>query len=707
MAICKNCKAQINDDAKFCYNCGSPVAPAVEEPPAPVAAEPVVEEAKAPEKPSSENVNTASFEEKASPKAAFSLSSIPKKYLKFGGIGVAAVAVIAIIAILISSLGGGAKVDGIMYLVDEEIWFDYLDEDKDPWEITENLLGSLDYLDKEDVYWIGSDLGYAITITKDNKVFYPDRVTESGASLYYRDLKNPEKEPVKIDSEVWAYSVNDAGNLVTYVKGDDDTLYQHNLEEKDKLATEIRDYYITEDGKKVAWITAEGDVYIKVGDEDKEKLASDINYIEYFSDDLTTLYYVKENSLYFQKYGEDRVKVASDYNYLVSVYPSGEVYYVKGDTTEVPLSDYVTDSMYSADASFVEPEYPEYPTMDMDYPWSWDFETYEEYEAAIEAYNARYDELMDAYDRAVDEYWDDYDLYMEKLDRDYIREELEYTTIELYDYSLYYYNGEESKEICSNVAYEDYFSYYGASDAAVIMFGVFSSSEVKKVDVADVYDIWEVESLVYEALYGEYEYKIAVKDSVTDLDLDMDKVSRFRINPNGTTIYYLDDMTSDWEYGDLYTIKIGKDGPEAPELYDSDVSYYTGLGEDTIAYFKDVNEEDIGDLYVNKKSVDYEVYIYSVTYHSETNTIYYGTDWNVDSETATLKYYKDDKPVKVADDIHDFYLLDDGRVLYLYDYSLNRYTGELHVFENGKSRKVADDVVAVIIPSESKYLFLD
>ena len=68
-----------------------------------------------------------------------------------------------------------------------------------------------------------------------------------------------------------------------------------------------------------------------------------------------------------------------------------------------------------------------------------------------------------------------------------------------------------------------------------------------------------------------------------------------------------------------------------------------------------------------------------------------------------MKVYDGKEATKIADDVHNFSVTPDGRVLYLYDYSLNYYKGELHEWSNGETRKIDDDVVCVLPILYSKY----
>ena len=71
-------------------------------------------------------------------------------------------------------------------------------------------------------------------------------------------------------------------------------------------------------------------------------------------------------------------------------------------------------------------------------------------------------------------------------------------------------------------------------------------------------------------------------------------------------------------------------------------------------------------------------------------------DYDEDRECGTLKCYKSKKPETVADDVIQFTILGDGRIMYLYDYSLNTYYGDLCLYEKGDKTLVDSEVVAYL-----------
>lgn len=700
MKVCLNCNSELPDNARFCTNCGTPVPEdTVEEVPAVQPETEVLQEAavaqEAPVQPEVEaqpkiteaaaaEVEVESIplpETEEAPEAP--KKAIPKKAIMLGAIAIAAVAVIAIIIALLSG-GKGKENNFLLYLKDEEIFYSDLGKDLEGWQLTSHLIDSDIEVDSN-TFANFTDSGYALGImthmSNDGKtLFFPDKIGENdeGFNLYYRDVTDEDAETVKVDSDVISYQVNESTKVVTYRKGKAGNLYQYTLksDDKSKIANDVAYFYASEDGNKIIYMNTEGSVYVQYMDkEDKEKIANDVSNIVHLTEDLKTLYYLKEGTLYKQVEGEDKVKIASDVYDVLEVYDSGEVYYTKSSTREIALTDYVDDDMKDTDAAMKLPTRPSYPS------W-WDYDTNEEY-------NKAYDE----YEKAYDKYEEDYKAYWEKEQRDSIRENLEGEVIEHTDYALYYYDGEEDTVLTKNFS-NSYSGYYTAADAAVIVYTSISEGSVDKVKLSELSGAYEVADKVREALAGGTETNLAVKGNSTEIDAE--NATSFRINGKGTLIYYVSNIKEGENHGDLYNIAIKGDKISDAELYDEDVyTYGYFLSEDDFLYFKDY-EEDSGDMYINKESIDYDVRLWSVDYNMDSETVLYITDWDSDKEYGTLKIWDGKEAVKIADDANSPYMLPDGRVLYLYDYSTKHHNGELRIWKNGESEKIDDDVICII-----------
>ena len=599
----------------------------------------------------------------------------PKKALLSGGIGAVAVLLLVFIASLF--LRGSGDKPYALYLRDGEIFYSELSK-KEPLEVTSKLANG-EYVTDAEMSYAASTLGSYITFSEDGKrIFYPDRISgdSDGITLYCRNLKKPKQEPIRIDSDVMLYAVNEAGTCVTYLKGYDGILYQHNLEEKEKIASDVMSFRVSDDGKKIGYYNEDG-YYIWRAGKDTTKLASDISSLAYVSEDISTIYYIRDGGLYKQTDdGSDKIKIASDVSRVVKVYDSGEIYYTKAEDAQMELMDYVEDDMISTDSVMLEPERPEYPSY-------WDFDTSEEYEAAKNQYELTYK----AYEQ-------DYEAYREKVWRDRLREELTQMTMDQTSYLLYFYDGSEESLVTEGLTDEYDVSY--AADSPVLSLSIYNQSEAPRIKLSNLEDTYQVYDLVQDALYSSSERYVAVKNELTVID--QIQAQAFRITPSGDALYFLDEVGEDG-YGDLYKIEISSKGVGSPSLYDSDVSnsYLYFVGDDMLAYYKSVDESSRkGDLFLEQKEIDYDVYLYSVSYSEETDSLLYYTDWNNERDYGTLKTSKNGKNTKIADDVHQFLALENGDILYLYDYSSNYYKGTLYLYRKGKAQKLDDDVVAII-----------
>ena len=353
MIVCPKCGKELADGTKFCSKCGTPLADVkpkaeelkAEEPKAeaPKAEAPKAEEAKA-EAPKAEAPKTEEPKAEApkaeAPKAEAPKAEEPKAegeekkpntWIKYVCIGAAAIVFLFLVISLFSGKKGGKAY--ALYLKDKEIMYTNL-KAKGSWQITAKLSKDGD-MDTEDL--VGrSDLITKCELSKDGKIlFFPDKLERSGdgTTLYYRYVNKPKKEPIKMDSSVRTYYINEASTLVTYIKTSGD-LYQYNIkkEEKSKIASEVSRYKVSDDGSRVVYLKKSGELYTW-NKKDSEKLDSEVDDLEAVYD--KTVYYVKDDTLYKKVGSKDKEKIASDIYYVAYVYKNGQAYYVKKDDSRV------------------------------------------------------------------------------------------------------------------------------------------------------------------------------------------------------------------------------------------------------------------------------------------------------------------------------------------------------------------------------------
>ncbi len=678
MIICPKCNKELNDDSKFCNDCGAKITISQE---AIVNEEMIIndevvnneepivnEEAVINKEPfNSEETITSKGISASGEIGIDSKKKLTKKSLISAGI----IGVAAMVLIFLSVIWGEGKLNlsYVFYLKDDELNYTTLKK-VSPIEITSNLIN--EKIEHKGIYSLTSNL----VLSKDGKkVFYPSKVAEDydNRDIYYRYLDDVDKTPAKIDSDIEEYVVSDNGNIVTYIKGDDNILYQSDLNDKVKIASNVSIFYVTSDGKKIVYEDWEDNIYYKDGTNDKEKISSsaEINFVSY---DLSTIYYIADDILYKKQVGKEKVKIASDVKSLIKVYETGEVYFVKNGPKDENLMNYIDDDMQESDSKLTKPEEIEFPSV-------LDYNTYDDY------YNA-----VDEYKISIESYEKEEEVYNEKLERDEIRENLKSKSASNYNSSLCFYNGTETITIAENV---DRFSvsYEVADERAVIVYSTHYLP-LYKVKMSDIYGKYDAEKVIEAGWDYTAENHIAIGDKTVDIDAPYERVI---INSKGTRVFYLSDYDEYSVSGDLYQIEIANTDTdqvtEEPEKYDTDVGMigFRFLTDDEIMYYKN----NTGALYVNKMKI--EDYVRTVSYCEATNSIAYITDWDSEKEYGTLKIFNQKESIEIANEVHEYTLNQNGDIVYMKDYSLKYSRGELHLYNKSKkSKKIADDVNQII-----------
>ena len=618
-----------------------------------------------------------------------------------GAVLVAAVAILLVIAIIAGAAffiflkqDKNTIPNYAAYVKDGEILYSDLKEDSQSIVITERLDDNGD-VEKDDWRYVGYYLSDLTVLSQDGSlIFYPDKCSydfdeyDFDFNLYYREVKDDEFVPVKIDSDISSYDVSDDAETVTYLRKKDGNLYEYTLktDSREKIASDVTNFVISDDESKIMYMTNEGDVYLKT-EEDKEKVVSEISTLVYLDDDFSTIYYIKDSTLFKQKFGDDRQKIAEDVVGVTKVYDSGEVYFTRSETVNVTYMSLVNDDLAASDSAIQEPVKPTAPDFD-DYYYS-----YDDY---WDAYDAYWDAYDDYYDK-IDAYWDAYDIYLEKKSRDNLRSRLSEETFSYENISLYYYSGEEESLVVENYSYAQAY----AEDTAIISYKAYDRSSNKKINLSDIDSIWDLEDYNILSQFNDNTYvDVAINNS--PLEINDNNVYDIEINDSGKDIYYVS-ANDDEYYGDLYHIEVKGDSAAAATLYDEDVyAYVNFLTDDMFAYYKDY-EESSGELFINGESIDYDVYTYS--YDEDSDTLLYIADYNIDKGYGILKSYNDGEIVKISDDVYDYQMSPEGDILYLYDYSKDYYRGELYMWNGEEKLKLDDDVSTLLSYRENHRSF--
>ncbi len=724
MKLCPVCNNQLEDNAVFCDNCGNQLA-ATQSPNPQVANEVICQVCG--------NRTSAGYmncmhcgaqlypSEPAAPAPKKDilgfLKAIPPKVLMFGGIGLAAAVVVIVVLCLL--LGGGEP-HYALYLQDGEIFYNDLSGDEG-FEVSDRL-GVESYGNQR---YVAEELGWAVCFSEDgDTMFYPDRVSYDGSfTLYYRDVTDPEEEPVKVDSDVFAYSIDVDGEAVLYVKGDSRNLYYMELgEEKEKIGSNVDfdddELIMNEDLSRVLYRDFEKDSYYcwELG-EGSEKIRSDVELARVDEDLERAVFRERQEgenlfTYYFWEYGEETVKIASDIGYhrVINLEDGKMIYYeaeeekdeegytytyyyweLEGDT--VKIADEV-DVMLGVDE---------------------DFETFYYINGDGELYKSKFlkeEETM--IDSDVAGTYGDVEsgtFYYKKneekvIGADYISDEgktafKDYTVASYY--TLCYYDDGDVTELTTTFDASMEISY----EAPVLIGMVCDPEAMDSVKTADKYydEVMEVLSKNWHETKQLYVFN---EGEAYPVDLDFEAINDVYLNDETEDAYiicnYVESEYDDYEsdnyededqdpVADLYTLDISDGTVELfdTELYYDDDAFQYLEEEEAIVYFKDV-EDASGELYIDGEKIDDDVRVSDL----EKCELGYLYRKDVDnSGGATLVIYDGDAE-EIKDDVYDYTFTPDGDILFLNDYSDNSYTGTLYLYDGGEAEKIADDISGLI-----------
>ena len=688
---CPNCGKTLPSGARFCQSCGAPITAqaepaaaqtepaAVQAEPAAAQAEPIAAWAEAPTARTRDAAASAKNTITAKVKAAGSRSSAegtPKRKKPTAKIiGISAVAVVLVVAIIlgITLIPGKHASNTAIYLKDGNLCVlpnvkknaDLLTMQmvSDPDALQGDITGLWDYQDSTNAC-----SGCGATLSKDgSKLFYISTDLETEIRLCYIDLKAKNATPVRISGGVvLAFSVNESATLVTFLR-DDNNLYQYDMQsgKAEKIASDLEEVFVaSRDGSKIVYTTENG-LYLYSSLGQTEKLSNDYCSQVYTPDDaLSTIYYVDEDdTLFCNKTGkaEDSFKIASGVDTLYGLTENG-VYYTT-DSKTVTMYDYVNQDLLSVDPDSLErPEYP----------FSFEYDTDAEYQAAMKQYKAD----MEVYEHAND---------LRELQKDLAREQ--YTLV-----TLNYFNGSSASVVAEDVFRGSISSADTYAHAAAVLEYTYPDPEKAAALTVDDMEAIIDSNYSYASTASDHIHNkicsssVAVNGTACASDLD---IYRICLTEDGQTACIITKNADNSDI-DLYQAGISGNSLQTPTQIASDIDDLQIIG-NNVVFWQD------SAVFVNNARIDDDVLADHVAFRDDGSFVYLVGE--EDDNSYQLKSYKDGKITTIADDVFDFGFTTGGDLLYLRDYNLNRCVGTLYLY-NGKDSTKLDDDVFLILPAE-------
>ncbi len=681
---CPNCGKTLPSGARFCQSCGAPIAAqtepaAAQAEPAAAQAEPIAAWAEAPTARTRDAAASAKNTITAKVKAAGSRSSAegtPKRKKPTAKIiGISAVAVVLVVAIIlgITLIPGKHASNTAIYLKDGNLCVlpnvkknaDLLTMQmvSDPDALQGDITGLWDYQDSTNAC-----SGCGATLSKDgSKLFYISTDLETEIRLCYIDLKAKNATPVRISGGVvLAFSVNESATLVTFLR-DDNNLYQYDMQsgKAEKIASDLEECFVaSRDGSKIVYTTENG-LYLYSGLGKTEKLSNDYCSQVYTPDDaLSTIYYVDEDdTLFCNKTGkaEDSFKIASGVDTLYGLTENG-VYYTT-DSKTVTMYDYVNQDLLSVDPDSLErPEYP----------FSFEYDTDAEYQAAMKQYKAD----MEVYEHAND---------LRELQKDLAREQ--YTLV-----TLNYFNGSSASVVAEDVFRGSISSADTYAHAAAVLEYTYPDPEKAAALTVDDMEAIIDSNYSYASTASNHIHNkicsssVAVNGTACASDLD---IYRICLTEDGQTACIITKNADNSDI-DLYQAGISGNSLQTPTQIASDIDDLQIIG-NNVVFWQD------SAVFVNNARIDDDVLADHVAFRDDGSFVYLVGE--EDDNSYQLKSYKDGKTTTIADDVFNFGFTTGGELLYLRDYNTNRSAGTLYLY-NGKDSTKLDDDVFMIVPAE-------
>lgn len=226
--------------------------------------------------------------------------------------------------------------------------------------------------------------------------------------------------------------------------------------------------------------------------------------------------------------------------------------------------------------------------------------------------------------------------------------------------------------------YTDSLYYFNGRNAKLVMSGYTGFTECAE----------DLPAIAFSALKdGETSYFVAVEDKASVIEKAV--FDNVYVDPSGKSIYFIADVDPKTFLGNLYKASLSKSGVKGVKLIDTEVYGGKYLYKGKFAYLKNYDPQTFsGEVFLNGKSLGAEISWSEMSYSSEKNGLIFFR--NTNGRIGDMYFYKNGRSKLVAEKVlmSNYFLTDNGNVLYLADYSEAYSVGELFIFNGSKSKHV-------------------
>jgi hypothetical protein len=328
--------------------------------------------------------------------------------------------------------------------------------------------------------------------------------------------------------------------------------------------------------------------------------------------------------------------------------------------------------------------------------WDSYYDASDSYSAELEEYkqewDAAYNTAVRKYKLKYEEYKKKQEEYAAKLKRDSWRDYFAKNTIAVTQYSLYYYGADKSILLTDSFHSElDY-----CENKPVLVYQTIKKTDNGRINMSDITDVDDVSKLVTSAPAPSTDVSVAIKEKTSGLS--QNQGNSYTINSKGDTLYFINYYDQAKLYGDLCCSDLEGATLSDPVIEDEDVCSFNLTGEnDTLVYYKNMTDLSnlSGDLYIDGKEADTNVFVNSANTLPGTKNIIYAKDYNKVTDTYALKQYDGADTLVIGKDVYQHELFD-NKVVYLANDNSTNKSGVLWFYDGTESSRLDEDVSSVM-----------
>lgn len=420
-------------------------------------------------------------------------------------------------------------------------------------------------------------------------------------------------------------------------------------------------------------------------------------WIDHSSDKF---YYIKNDTLYVSDVSGEEKSIDKDVYEPRMV--GDKLFYVLLDK-EYTYYDFVNDSYKDSDSQITEPYWEDYAPDYDDYQKQVYDDFWDEYTTEID-----YDAYDKAYEKAQEKYESDQEKYDEACDRIELREELMEYSYE--SYSLYCFDGSESKKITDNISLD--YTLYPIPDISIIenqeekrndnIFAVSAESyskplkDLKKINITSVESSDDINSYLSDII--SYKSIIANSEKVIEVP-DKEKNSYFAkayFKDNNFLLFFNSDDEDENVKSTIYSLSSKATSFDDAEVLIENVYGINWVNNNLISYLDYDEKSHTSMMVVDNQKIN-DVYPYGFLQQDGDDGFLYATDYDSETRESTVYYYKNGKSTKIADDvIFDSATKLDNKYLFITDFDSEDYDdGTLICIDGEKQFEIDNNVTEI------------